>query len=225
MCRMMHRLYLAAPLLLLASIAQAESAWIQGMPVPVRSSAEAGEILQLMPHGSAVDVLERIDAHARIKTNTGIEGWVRVADLSDSDISTAGLSAQIDALQQEAAQREVATNRLREDLRSKQQQTLAVESELTEVRASYKRAREDYAQLEQDAKDTVTLRNQIEELQGRVLGREREIQTLQQEIELIEDRSGRDWFLIGALVVLIGIGVGLFIGRMSGGRKTSSENW
>jgi SH3 domain protein len=222
---MMHRFYFAAPLLLLASIVQAESAWIQGMPVPVRSNAEAGEILQLMPHGSAVDVLERKDAHARIKTNTGIEGWVRVADLSDSDISTAGLSAQIDALQQEAAQREVATNRLREDLRSKQQQTLAVESELAEVRASYKRAQEDYAQLEQDANDTVTLRNQIEELQGRVLGREREIQTLQQEIELIEDRSGRDWFLIGALVVLIGIGVGLFIGRMSGGRKTSSENW
>ena len=222
---MMHRFFFAAPLLLLASNVQAESAWIQGMPVPIRSSAEAGEILQLMPNGSPVDVLERKEAHARIKTNTGIEGWVRVADLSDSDISTAGLSAQIDALQQEAAQREVATNRLREDLRSKQQQTLAVESELAEVRASYKRAQEDYAQLEQDAKDAVSLRNQIEELQGRVLGREREIQTLQQEIELIEDRSGRDWFLIGALVVLIGVGVGLLIGRMSGGRKNSSENW
>ncbi len=58
-----------------------------------------------------------------------------------------------------------------------------------------------------------------------MLGREREIQTLQQEIELIEDRSGRDWFLIGALVVLIGVVVGLLIGRMGGGRKTNSESW
>jgi SH3 domain protein len=222
---MIRRLSLAAPLLLLGSLAQAESAWIQGMPVPVRSSAEAGEILQLMPHGSAVDVLERKDVHARIKTNTGIEGWVRAADLSASDVSTAALSAQIEGLQQEAAQREVETNRLREDLRSKQQQTLAIEAELAEVRAAYKRAREEYERLEQDSKDTVTLRKQIEELQSRVLGREREIQTLQQEIELIEDRSGRDWFLIGALVVLIGVGVGLLIGRMGGGRKTNSENW
>jgi SH3 domain protein len=110
-------------------------------------------------------------------------------------------------------------------LRSKQQQTLAIEAELAEVRAAYKRAREEYERLEQDSKDTVTLRKQIEELQSRVLGREREIQTLQQEIELIEDRSGRDWFLIGALVVLIGVGVGLLIGRMGGGRKTNSENW
>jgi SH3 domain protein len=222
---MIRRLTLAAPLLLLGSLAQAESAWIQGMPVPVRSSAEAGEILQLMPHGSAVEVLERKDVYTRIKTNTGIEGWVRAAYLSTSDVSTAGLSAQIEGLQQEAAQREVETNRLREDLRSKQQQTLAIEAELAEVRASDKRAREEYQRLEQDSKDTITLRKQIEELQSRVLGREREIQTLQQEIERIEDRSGRDWFLIGALVVLIGVVVGLLIGRMGGGRKTNSESW
>ena len=222
---MIRRFTRAAPLLLLSSLAQAESEWIQGMPVPVRSSAEAGEILQLMPHGSAVEVLERKDVYTRIKTNTGIEGWVRAADLSTSDVSTAGLSAQIEGLQQEAAQREVETNRLREDLRSKQQQTLAIEAELAEVRASDKRAREEYQRLEQDSKDTITLRKQIEELQSRVLGREREIQTLQQEIELIEDRSGRDWFLIGALVVLIGVVVGLLIGRMGGGRKTNSESW
>lgn len=222
---MTRRFSLAAPLLLLATLAHAESAWIQGMPVPVRSSAEAGEILQLLSHGSAVDVLERKEIHTRIRTDNGIEGWVRAADLSASDVSTAALSAKIDGLQQEAAQREVETNRLREDVRSKQQQTLAIEAELAEVRAAYKRAREEYDRLEQDSKDTVTLRKQIEELQSRVLGREREIQTLQQEIERIEDRSGRDWFLIGALVILIGVIAGLLIGRMGGGRKTSSENW
>jgi SH3 domain protein len=215
-----------APLLFIASLVQAETAWIQGMPVPVRSSTDAGEILQLIPHGSAIEVIERNDVHVRIRTTIGIEGWVRAADLSSNDLSTAGLSAQIEALQQEAAQREVETNRLRENLRSKQQQTLAIEAELAEIRAGHKRAVEEYAQLKSDSKNTVTLRSQIEELQGRVLGREREIQTLQQEINLIEDRSSRDWFLIGALVVLIGVGIGLLIGRMgSSSRKPSNDGW
>ncbi len=205
---------------------QAETAWIQGMPAPLRSSAEAGEILELLSHGGRVEVIQRKGPHAQIRSAAGIQGWVRIADLTQTNNSTAGLSAQIEALQQEAAQREVETNRLREDLRSKQQQTRATEAELIEVHATRKRIKEEFDQLTSDAKNTVGLRAQIEELQGRLLAREREIQTLQQEIQMIEDRSGRDWFLIGALVILIGVGAGLLIGRMgSGGRKSTSENW
>ena len=51
---------------------------------------------------------------------------------------------------------------------------------------------------------------------------ERELQTVQQENEGLKDRTARDWFMVGAAVVLLGIIVGLIIPRI---RWRKKSNW
>jgi SH3 domain protein len=50
---------------------------------------------------------------------------------------------------------------------------------------------------------------------------ERNMQTVQQENESLKDRTARDWFMVGAAVVLLGILVGLIIPRIRWRKKSS----
>ena len=54
---------------------------------------------------------------------------------------------------------------------------------------------------------------------------ERQLQTLQQENEGLKDRTARDWFMVGAAVVLLGIIVGLIIPRIRWRKKSSWDTF
>ncbi len=54
---------------------------------------------------------------------------------------------------------------------------------------------------------------------------ERQLQTLQQENEGLRDRTARDWFMVGAGVVLLGIIVGLIIPRIRWRKKSSWDTF
>jgi SH3 domain protein len=51
------------------------------------------------------------------------------------------------------------------------------------------------------------------------------MQTLQQENAGLKDRTARDWFMVGAGVVLLGILAGLFIPRIRWRRKSSWDTF
>ena len=50
---------------------------------------------------------------------------------------------------------------------------------------------------------------------------EREQQTLAQENETLRDRTARDWFMVGAGVVVLGILIGLILPRLRIRRRSS----
>ena len=60
---------------------------------------------------------------------------------------------------------------------------------------------------------------------SRMVALERSLQTLQQENENLKDRTARDWFMVGAGVVLLGIIVGLIIPRIRWRKKSSWDTF
>jgi SH3 domain protein len=62
-------------------------------------------------------------------------------------------------------------------------------------------------------------------MKGRMISLERQLQTVQQENETLKDRTARDWFMVGAAVILLGIIVGLIIPKIRFRKKSSYDTF
>ena len=60
---------------------------------------------------------------------------------------------------------------------------------------------------------------------GRLVSLERQLQTVQQENQSLKDRTARDWFMVGAAVVLLGIIIGLIIPKIRFRKKSSWDTF
>ena len=68
----------------LAAGASAEPAWVKGAPLNLRTGPTTGHrILGTVEPGAALDVRERQDDWARVRTDEGREGWIPAGYLSD----------------------------------------------------------------------------------------------------------------------------------------------
>ena len=63
------------------------------------------------------------------------------------------------------------------------------------------------------------------DLKSRLVSLERQLQTVQQENESLKDRTARDWFMVGAAVVLLGIIIGLIIPKIRFRKKSSWDTF
>ena len=62
------------------------------------------------------------------------------------------------------------------------------------------------------------------ELKSRIVAYERQAQSLQQENEGLKDHTARDWFMVGAGVVILGMIIGLIIPRIRWRKKSSWDS-
>lgn len=150
--------------------------------------------------GTAIQVVDADDKTglARIRLLDNSEGWVTLRELTTSPPTL----PQTVAGQPTATSTEAATAGLVPD----------------PVTANYERQisllKKEMAQLKETTAQPLALAKQNQELRARAMQLETAIQNVQQENAILKDRSGRDWFLAGAAVIAIGIGIGLFIARM-----------
>jgi SH3 domain protein len=84
---------------------------------------------------------------------------------------------------------------------------------------------QELAEIRRTASSALALVNENKELKARAIALERKLQALQQENEGLKDRTARDWFMVGAAVVLLGILVGLIIPRIRWRKKTTWDTF
>ena len=84
---------------------------------------------------------------------------------------------------------------------------------------------QELAEIKRTASSALAIDTENKELKTRVVSLERQLQTLQQENEGLKDRTARDWFMVGAAVVLLGIIVGLIIPRIRWRKKSSWDTF
>jgi len=61
-------------------------------------------------------------------------------------------------------------------------------------------------------------------LKNKIVGYERQSQSLLQENQSLKDRTARDWFMVGAGVILLGMIIGLIIPRIRWRKKSSWDS-
>jgi SH3 domain protein len=91
--------------------------------------------------------------------------------------------------------------------------------------SDYRKASQELAEIKRTASSALAIDSENKDLKSRLVALERNLQTLQQENENLKDRTARDWFMVGAGVVLLGIIAGLIIPRIRWRKKSSWDTF
>ncbi len=218
---MKQRIFL---LILLASIGGSVWAeathWVRDrIVVSLRSEpGSEGKVLRSISSGTGMKVVERSSngAYAKVVLNSGLEGWVATRYLVDKPIAAMRLAK----METEWKQFKEENVRLKKELEELQ----ALSGDLEAVR----RLRAENARLTAEADkfreintEPLALASENEELRNKNVAIDKELQMVRQELQVVRDRSDRDWFLLGAGVLIAGILVGIVLPRLRVRRKNS----
>ena len=177
-------------------------------------------IVRMLPTGDGVTVLkeDKDSGYSKVRTKTGTVGWVLSRQLSDNPSAKNQLSAAQRTVAMLEQQNQSIAGQLQElrevhDETTRERQALLVENQ---------RLSSELASIQQTASRSLQIVDQNEELKAGVQGLELDLQALRKERDELKDGSARDWFLVGAGVILLGIIVGLILPRLHFRRRTSS---
>ncbi len=101
---------------------------------------------------------------------------------------------------------------------SEKKQALAERNKLSNQNT---RVGHELARIKKVSANAIRLAQENEELKLSTDKAKREIQMLRQEYESLDDRSKRDWFIVGAIVVVFSMLFGILLTRIRWKRKTS----
>jgi len=98
----------------------------------------------------------------------------------------------------------------------------AAQTELEQTRASHATVSQELADLRTAAANVVDISDQNSRLQQRLIEREREVEELTSENARLTGRDNRNWFIVGAGVLLAGIVIGLVAPTL---RRRRRSDW
>jgi len=215
--RIVKRLILALSLCLLALPAWSQTTrYITDQTeITLRTGPTTGHrILRMMKPGTPVRVVESgQDGWLLVETRDGLQGWVLERHLMDTPSARDQLAAVTKRL--ERTQQELAE--LKQSLAAGNDQLSAAQARIKELTTANERMSR---QLEEAARG-LTLANENRELKKQIVDLQREIESLQNETLRLRDRSRRDWFVTGALVVFGGFLTGIIVTRIRWRRQSS----
>ena len=212
-------------LVILAPAAYAEPAWVSDQfEITLRSGPSTSNAIQLMVgSGMQLEVLER-DAdsgYSRVRTPGGTEGWVLTrylmnepsareqletltGQLTDATSEGSSLNSQLTAIRGEydSANRRIA---------SLEREKEAVEQEL--------------AELKRTAADVLGINAQNKTLMSDLSAARIRADTLQEENRQLMSQTTRYWFMAGALVLLVGVVLGIWLPRIRWQRRSRYDRF
>ncbi len=211
------------PALLLAVAGQclAETRYVSDkLEITMRSGkGNTYSITRMLDSGTAVEVLEvdKSAGYTRVRTSSGKEGWV----LSRYLMKVPAARDRLASAEKKLAELELEKRKLETAMASLSEEKNTLNRQLGSLQGDSRKVSQELAEIRRTASSALAIDSENKDLKSRVVSLERELQTLQQENEGLRDRTARDWFMVGAAVVLLGIIVGLIIPRIRWRRKSS----
>ena len=215
----MKRLLIASALMLIqAGMAQGATRYVTDVVyVTLRAGqSDNTKVLRNVKSGTPLQVLEDGDEWVRVKTDDGLDGWIRSRYLEKEPVAADKLDQaikRVEKLQVENTQikERLAIMRTEADEREKDRKRLSTEHD--KISQSFNRLQEVSAKPAQIEKEN-------EELLRRTSEMDKELQVLRQENEKFKGSATRDWFFAGAGVLFGGLLLGLFVSRFSFRRRS-----
>ncbi|HIJ24486.1 MAG: TIGR04211 family SH3 domain-containing protein [Gammaproteobacteria bacterium] len=210
-------------LLLCSSLSQAAERYITGIPIPLRAEPDSAnrQILQLLPVGEKVKLgKSQKNNFQRVTTQSGIQGWIPNRYLSETSPIVSADSGTPGA-PQKRVQYELEINRLNGIVSSMQQEKQIIESELQKLQEQVRRANIEVNTIRDVNASSIELENQNSLMRGALRTEKRKLAVLEQENVALQERKERDWFLLGALLVMVSLLSGFFLARV---RSTPPRN-
>jgi len=211
--------------LLVCGTALAETRYVSdNLEITMRSGKGTSYgITRMLRSGTPVDVLEedKETGYTNVRTKGGKEGWVLSRFLMKGQAARDRLAAAEKSL----AELELENRKMETSMAALTEEKMALEKELAALEGQSRNVSQELSEIKRTASSALAIDSENKDLKGRVVSLERQLQTLQQENEGLRDRTARDWFMVGAGVVLLGIIVGLIIPRIRWRKKSSWDTF
>jgi SH3 domain protein len=180
-------------------------------------------ITRMLRSGTPVDVLEedKDAGYTHVRTKGGKEGWVLTRFLMKGQAARDRLAAA----EKNLAELELENRKMETSMATLTDEKVSLEKELAALEGQTRNVSQELSEIKRTASSALAIDSENKDLKGRVVSLERQLQTLQQENESLRDRTARDWFMVGAGVVLLGIIVGLIIPRIRWRKKSSWDTF
>ncbi|MET0067714.1 MAG: TIGR04211 family SH3 domain-containing protein [Candidatus Thiodiazotropha sp.] len=208
-------------LLLLPALVAAETRYVtDSFQITMRSGeSTTHRITRMLNSGSAVNVLATNPDSGYSKVRIGnTEGYVLTRQLMDEPSARAQLSAMRDEVKAlKAAPGELRSNLM--DVQKKYNDLLKAHKELQAIKDKQEA---ELQSIQRTASNAIRISNERNELRKQVAGLTREVEDLKQENRDLSNEATRDWFLIGAGVIIAGILIGLILPHLRFQRRRNS---
>ena len=210
---------------LLNPAAWAESAWVSDQfEVTLRSGPSTSNAIQLMvSSGTRLEILER-DAdsgYSRVRTGGGTEGWVLSRYLMGEPAAREQLAELTSQLTSATTRGSSLTSQL-EAIRGEYDTATSTVTSLEQEKTSLE---EELAEIKRTAANVLSINEQNKSLREQLAATEIQVATLEQENRELGRQTTRYWFMTGALVLLVGMVLGLWLPRIRWQRRSRYDRF
>lgn len=208
-----------------ASAASAQSAWVSDeFEVTLRTGPSTSNTIALMvPSGTQLQILEEVQetGYTRVRTGGGTEGWVLTRYLMGEPSAREQLetlSRQLIDANEEAASMGAQLGTIRNEYDAANRMILGLETDNAELQSQLE-------DISSRAANTLAIDRQNQVLQQKLTDAEIRISVLEQERERLASQSGRNWFITGSAVLIVGVLLGLVLPRMKFQRRSRYDRF
>jgi len=177
------------------------------------------KILRMLPSGTALEILEvdQENGYSRVRAPSGVEGWVLNRYLMQGQAARDRLANA----EKRLARLELENRKLKTSLTEIRKAKGSTDQERNALNKKNRRIAQQLEEIRRTASSALAIDSENKNLKSKIVAYERQLQTFQQENEGLKDRTARDWFMVGAGVVLLGMIIGLIIPRIRWRKKSS----
>ena len=218
-------LLIFAVLLCAATSALAEPAWVTDQfEITLRSGPSTGNAIQLMlGSGTRLEVLEQ-DAetgYSRVRTESGTEGWVLTRYL----MSERGAREQLNTLTSQLTSANTRGSSLNSQLGAIKGEYDAANRRISELERQKAAVEKELAEIKRTAANVLSINDQNKSLMDQLTAAQIRADTLEQENRELASQTTRYWFMSGALVLLFGIILGIWLPRVRWQRRSRYDRF
>jgi SH3 domain protein len=220
----MRKPILVALLLILATpIAMAETLYVKDVLYITLRSGPGNQFSPVKTVKSGT-VLNKEDEspdgkYIKVSTKDGLEGWLPEQYVVDTPIA----AIKLDRAQASLAKLKDQNSDLKTRLASLGKELRELKAEHNKLLASNAKLEKENTHIKEVSKKPLSLAEENDDLRSQNVSMEKELIRLKQEVQVLDDRSNREWFMIGGGVLALGVILGLLLPVFS--RRKKRDGW
>lgn len=212
-------------ILFFAAPAGAQSVWVSDQfEVMLRSGPSTNNAIErMLPSGTSLEVLEQDgeSGYSRVRTAAGTEGWVLTRYL----MGEASAREQLNALTRRLTSADAEGSSLTSQLDAVQGEYDSVSRQIASLEGENTSLEKELAEIKRTAANVLSIDNQNRELREQLASSEIQVGTLEQHNRELTSQSTRYWFMAGALVLVIGVILGIWLPRVRWQRRSRYDRF
>ena len=176
------------------------------LDLPIRSDKNFGNnIIRLLPSGTELSLLQSTeDGWAQIQFDDTI-GWIKTFYLSSSPSAR----EELKTLTREYNSNKLLISKLSDEKEELEKKLITLKNDNTDLIVQSSKSQAEKEHIEQIYQDALKLEHDNEKLIQNNLQLKAELQLAENNTQIQNDTSSRNWFIVGAIVLFFGMIIGL----------------